>query len=66
MHPEKDMNCPTTITRLRDMKHTRVEKRKLTKYRAQKNATVMRIKGPNPKKNVPPIVSKSLARGIRP
>ena len=48
------------------MKHTRVEKKELTKYRAQKNATVMRIKGPNPKKNVPPIVSKSLARGIRP
>lgn len=38
----------------------------LTRYRAEKDATVMRINGPNPKKNVPPVDSKSLARGINP
>ena len=43
-----------------------IRERSLTKYKAKKNETVTTINGQNPKKNVPPIVSKSLARGINP
>ena len=42
------------------------QERVLTKYRAEKDATVTRINGQNAKKNVPPSVSSSLARGINP
>lgn len=40
--------------------------RKLTKYNAEKNVTVTRIRGQNPRENVPPSVSSSFARGIKP
>lgn len=38
----------------------------LTMYRARKSPNVIRIRGQNPRKNVPPIVRSSLALGINP